>query len=347
MSGVQIPPPLPNIGFVMVLPKIAITMGDPSGIGPEIVVGAYKKSISELKCVPIVIGNIDFLYKAISLKKIDINIEAIRNLRDINFVDAKTIFCFEVDIDYKEIDYGINTEYGGEFSYQCIKKAVDLALNGEVEAICTAPISKESLHMAGHNYPGHTEMLADFTDTKEVSLMLMTPKLNVIHVTTHMGLIDSINKIDDGLVFRTIERGRVILEKVLGRDPKVGVCAINPHAGENEAFGYGEENSKILPAIKKCENLGWNVKGPLAADSLFYTAVRGDFDLVVAMYHDQGHGPVKVLGIEHGINVTTGLPIVRTSVDHGTAFDIAGQGVADEINLLNAIKQALILIGKV
>ena len=330
----------------MVLPKIAITMGDPSGIGPEIVVSAYKKGLSELKCVPIVIGNTNFLYKAMSLKKMDVNIESIRNLKDINYINPKTIFCFEIDIDYKEVDYGINSEYGGEFSYQCIREAVDLTLNGEVEAICTAPISKESLRMAGHNYPGHTEMLADFTDTEEVSLMLMTPKLNVIHVTTHMGLIDSINKIDDGLVFRTIERGRTIIAKVLGREPKVGVCAINPHAGENEAFGYGEEKSKILPAIIKCEKLGWNVKGPLAADSLFYTAARGDFDLVVAMYHDQGHGPVKVLGIEHGINVTTGLPIVRTSVDHGTAFDIAGQGVADETNLLNAVKQALILIDK-
>jgi len=330
----------------MSLPKIAITMGDPAGIGPEIIVGAYNSGLSNLECIPVIIGNAKFLHKAINLKKADIEVVVIKDIKDVKSFNSNKIYCVEVNIQYQDIEYALNSKYGGEFSYQCIKKAVDLNLGKQVQAICTAPISKTSLHMAGYNYPGHTEMLADFTNVKEVSLMLMSPKLNVIHVTTHMGLIDSINKVDAGLVFRTIERGRKVIKNILGKEPKIGVCAINPHAGENEVFGRGEEKNKILPAIKKCESLSWNIKGPLASDSLFYTATRGDFDLVVAMYHDQGHGPVKVLGIEHGINVTTGLPIIRTSVDHGTAFDIAGQGVADETNFLNAVKQALILIDK-
>jgi len=194
--------------------------------------------------------------------------------------------------------------------------------------------------MAGYNYPGHTELLAALTNTSEVSLMLATPNLNVIHVTTHMGLIDAINNIEPNLVFRTIERGRNILYRSLGKEVRIGVCAINPHAGEEGIFGYGEEEKKINPAIEKALALKWNIKGPLAADTLFYLAARGDFDLVVAMYHDQGHGPIKVMGIDNGVNVTVGLPIIRTSVGHGTAYDIAGKGLADEINIIEALKKA-------
>ena len=174
--------------------------------------------------------------------------------------------------------------------------------------------------------------------------MLMTPKLNVAHVTTHIGLIDAIEKIDEGLVFRTIKRGRQVIQKIIGKEPKIGVCAINPHAGENEAFGRGEEKNKIIPAIKKCLALDWYVEGPLAADSLFYTASRGDFDLVLAMYHDQGHIPVKVYGFEESITVNLGLPLIRTSVDHGTAFDIAWKGIADNTSMVEAIKLAQNLI---
>ena len=158
---------------------------------------------------------------------------------------------------------------------------VDFALKKQVSAICTGPISKISLHKAGYTYPGHTEMLADLTNSKEVSLMLMTPILNVAHVTAHMGLIDAIENIDDGLVFRTIQRSKKLIQKIIKKEPAIGVCAINPHAGENKAFGRGEEEIKITPAIKKCLELGWNVKGPLAADALFYSASKGSFDLTL------------------------------------------------------------------
>ena len=172
-------------------------------------------------------------------------------------------------------------------------------------------------------------------------MMLVAPKLRVIHVTTHMGLLDAIDRIEPGLVERTITRGHDTLVRAGIPQPRIGVCAINPHAGENGLFGRGEEAQKITPAITACLAKGWQIEGPLPADTLFFRAGRGDFDLVVAMYHDQGHGPIKVLGIEAGVNVTVGLPVIRTSVDHGTAFDIAGQGVADERSMLEALRQAI------
>ena len=195
---------------------------------------------------------------------------------------------------------------------------------------------------------GDTSILATqkswrLTGTPEVSMMLMTPKLRVIHVTTHIGLIDAIARIEPGLVERTILRGYEALLRSGLQRPRIGVCGINPHAGEHGLFGHGEEEEKIEPAIRSVRSSGIDVEGPLPADTLFFRAQRGDFDLVVAMYHDQGHGPVKVMGIEEGVNVTVGLPVVRTSVDHGTAFDIAGTGRADERSMLEALNQAIIL----
>jgi 4-hydroxy-L-threonine phosphate dehydrogenase PdxA len=176
--------------------------------------------------------------------------------------------------------------------------------------------------------------------------MLTAPNLRVIHVTAHMGLLDAIAKIEPGLVERTITRGHDVLVKAGLKRRKIGVCGINPHAGENGLFGRGEEESKIAPAIAACQAKGIDVEGPLPADTLFYRAARGDFDMVVAMYHDQGHGPVKVLGLESGVNITVGLPVIRTSVDHGTAFDIAGTGKADERSMLEALRQAAALCGE-
>jgi 4-hydroxythreonine-4-phosphate dehydrogenase len=171
-------------------------------------------------------------------------------------------------------------------------------------------------------------------------MMLSSPGLKVIHVTTHIGLIDAVNLIDAGLVYRTIMRGHRTLSNAGRVNPRIAVCGINPHAGEHGLFGYGEEDSKIAPAIERACAEGIHAEGPLPADTAFFLAVRGDYDLVVAMYHDQGHAPVKVLGLEAGVNITVGLPVIRTSVDHGTAFDIAGTGVADQGSLVEAIRQA-------
>jgi 4-hydroxythreonine-4-phosphate dehydrogenase len=213
-------------------------------------------------------------------------------------------------------------------------------MRGDVQAICTAPLNKEALHAAGHVFPGHTELLAHFTGIEEVSMMLSTPKMKVIHVTTHIGLIDAVSRIEPGLVERTIRRGFDALVRSGVPQPKIGVCGINPHAGENGLFGYGEEEEKIIPAVERLVAEGMDIHGPLPADTAFFLAGRGDYDLIVAMYHDQGHGPVKVLGLESGVNITVGLPVIRTSVDHGTAFDIAGEGIAEAGSMVEALRQA-------
>jgi 4-hydroxythreonine-4-phosphate dehydrogenase len=248
--------------------------------------------------------------------------------------------CIDLGLIPAGLPFGQVSPLAGEAAFRYVERAVRIVEAGDAQAICTAPLSKEALHAAGHRYPGHTELLAALTGTPEVSMMLVAPKLRVIHVTTHMGLLDAIERIDAPLVERVIGRAHQTLSRAGIAQPRIGVCGINPHAGENGLFGRGEEASKIEPAVKNARSRGWDVRGPLPADTLFFLAARGDYDIVVAMYHDQGHGPIKVLGLESGVNITVGLPMVRTSVDHGTAFDIAGQGVADERSLVEALRQA-------
>jgi 4-hydroxythreonine-4-phosphate dehydrogenase len=321
-------------------PAIAITMGDAAGVGPEIVVKALAHAELYRRCRPLVVGDAGRLETAAKLCGLDLKVRRLQGVPDARF-EAGTVDCIDLGLIPDDLPFGALSPVAGDAAYQYVRRAVELARAGEVGAICTAPLNKEALHAGGHFYPGHTELLADLCGMPEVSMMLTAPGLRVIHVTVHIGLIDAIARIEPGLVERTIARGRDTLEKAGIADPRIGVCGINPHAGENGLFGHGEEEEKIIPAVQRCQARGWRVEGPLPADTLFYRAARGDFDLVVAMYHDQGHGPVKVLGIEAGVNITVGLPVVRTSVDHGTAFDIAGTGRADERSLMEALRQAI------
>lgn len=321
-------------------PIIAITMGDPAGIGPEIIMRSLAHGEAYARCRPLVVGNAARLRQAGAIVGSALDLRPVSRPAEARFQPG-TVDVLDLDVVPADLPFGAVSAQAGEAAYRFIERACALVVAGEADAICTAPISKEALHAAGHRYPGHTELLAHLTGTPEVSMMLTAPKLRVIHVTTHIGLLDAITRIEPGLVERTIARGHATLVKAGIANPKIGVCAINPHAGENGLFGYGEEEKKIAPAIRACQGKGWAVEGPLPADTLFFRAGRGDFDLVVAMYHDQGHGPIKVLGIEAGVNITVGLPVVRTSVDHGTAFDIAGTGVADERSLLEALRQAV------
>jgi 4-hydroxythreonine-4-phosphate dehydrogenase len=323
-------------------PIIAITMGDAAGVGPEIIMKALAhEEVYEL-CRPLVIGDSLRLMRAgrILNSELKINSLAEEQIGNAHF-QRGVVDCLDLKLIPEDLQWGQLSSLAGDAAYQFLAVAAKLAMKGQVAGICTAPLNKEALQAAGHKFPGHTELLAHLTGTPEVSMMLSTPKLKVIHVTTHIGLIDAIAKIEPGLVERTIARGHAALVDADIPNPRIGVCGINPHAGENGLFGYGEEEVKIAPAIAACRDRGWDVTGPLPADTLFFLAQRGDFDLVVAMYHDQGHGPVKVLGLESGVNITIGLPVVRTSVDHGTAFDIAGTGSADERSLLEAIRQAV------
>ena len=323
-------------------PIIAITMGDAAGVGPEIIVKSLAHAELYELCRPLVIGDAERLHQANQICTTRLTIQSLSMAQiDAAKYQPGRVDCVDLKLIPHDLPWGRLSAQGGEGAYQYLAAAARIAMDGKVAAICTAPLNKEALHAAGHKFPGHTELLAHLTGTPEVSMMLTTPRLRVLHVTTHIGLLDAIAKIEPGLVERTIARGHTALEKTGIANPRIGVCGINPHAGENGLFGYGEEEEKIVPAIHACRNRGWNVQGPLPADTLFYRAQRGDFDLVIAMYHDQGHGPVKVLGLESGVNITIGLPVVRTSVDHGTAFDIAGTGKADERSLMEAIRQAV------
>jgi 4-hydroxythreonine-4-phosphate dehydrogenase len=326
-------------------PIVAITMGDASGIGPEIIMKALAREDVYALCRPIVVGDATRLREADAITKTGLQVVALASPADARF-ERGTVDCIDLGLIPAGHPFGQLSPLSGEAAYRYIERATRLVEAGDADAICTAPLSKEALHAAGHKYPGHTELLAHLTGTPEVSMMLVAPKLRVIHVTTHIGLMDAIRKIEPGLVERVIARGHATLQKSGIADPRIGVCGINPHAGENGLFGQGEEEEKIIPAVQVCRAKGWKVEGPLPADTLFFRAARGDFDLVVAMYHDQGHGPVKVMGLEAGVNITVGLPVIRTSVDHGTAFDIAGKGIADEGSLIEALKQAADLAPK-
>ncbi|MBO1073437.1 4-hydroxythreonine-4-phosphate dehydrogenase PdxA [Roseomonas marmotae] len=326
-------------------PIVAITMGDASGIGPEIIMKALARPDVHALCRPLVVGDATRLREAGEITGIGLQVAALESPAQAGFV-LGTVDCIDLGLIPAGHPFGRLSALSGEAAYRYIERATRLVEAGEADAICTAPLSKEALHAAGHKYPGHTELLAHLTGTPEVSMMLVAPKLRVIHVTTHIGLVDAIRKIEPGLVERVIARGHATLVKSGIEDPRIGVCGINPHAGENGLFGHGEEEAKIIPAVRACKAKGWKVEGPLPADTLFFRAARGDFDLVVAMYHDQGHAPVKVMGLEAGVNITVGLPVIRTSVDHGTAFDIAGKGIADEGSLVEALRQAVDLAPK-
>jgi 4-phospho-D-threonate 3-dehydrogenase / 4-phospho-D-erythronate 3-dehydrogenase len=323
-------------------PRIAITMGDAAGVGPEIIMKSLARREVYECCCPLVVGDAGRLRLAGRIVGAEL---AVRSLQPAQTEEARytagTVDCIDLGLIPPDLAWGKLSPIAGDAAFQFVKTAAELAMAGRVSAICTAPLNKEALHAGGHRYPGHTELLAELTGTPEVSMMLTAPNLRVIHVTTHIGLLDAIQRIEPGLVERTISRGHEVLLRAGIARAKIGVCGINPHAGENGLFGHGEEETKIVPAVQVCRARGWDVEGPLPADTLFFRAARGDFDMVVAMYHDQGHGPVKVLGLEAGVNITVGLPVIRTSVDHGTAFDIAGTGKADERSLLEALRQAI------
>jgi 4-hydroxythreonine-4-phosphate dehydrogenase len=323
-------------------PIIAMTMGDAAGVGPEVIMKSLAHPELYAQCRPLVIGDAERLREAARIIRSPLEVMSL-SVDDVDKAQFKqgTVECIDLKLIPSGLPWGKLSAVAGDAAFRYVETAAKLAIGKKVAAICTAPLNKEALQAGGHHFPGHTELLAHLCGTEEVSMMLSTPKMRVIHVTTHIGLIDAIAKIEPGLVERTIARGHAALVSAGIENPKIAVCGINPHAGENGLFGYGEEAAKIAPAIESCRRKGWNVEGPLPADTLFFRAQRGDFDLVVAMYHDQGHGPVKALGLESGVNITIGLPVIRTSVDHGTAFDIAGTGKADEGSMLEAMRLAI------
>lgn len=309
-------------------PKIGITMGDPNGIGPEVVIKAISdESLNDL-CEFVLIGSEDVLKKA--------NKEFGSN-NPLNIIDPTSFML-------KDPTPSIISEKAGKASIDCIEKAVKMAMNKEIDAIVTAPISKEAIHLAGSKYPGHTEMLQDLTKSDNAIMLFEGGKFRVALMTIHVALSEVPKLITEERVYKYISVCNSELQEKFGiSDPKIVVCGLNPHAGEAGAFGK-EEIEEIIPAIERAKGERINVEGPLPADTLFYNALQGKWDLVISMYHDQGLIPFKMLSFDTGVNVTIGLPIIRTSPDHGTAFDIAWKGTANPLSMVEAIKVALKLI---
>jgi 4-hydroxythreonine-4-phosphate dehydrogenase len=325
-------------------------MGDAAGIGPEVILKSLLRPEVYEWCRPVVIGDrkmLDRLVRSSPPPLCDVALHTIRHVQEGRFTPG-TVDCLDLDLLPADLPYGEVSAAAGDAAYRFLAEAVELAKRREIDAICTAPLNKEALHRSGHPFPGHTEILAHLTDTEEYSMMLTSPKLKVIHLTTHVGLLKAIEMINPERTYSVVKLAQETLVRAGNPRPAIAVCGINPHAGENRLFGNGEEEEKLVPAIERARREGIDVTGPYPADTLFYRAARGDFDIVVACYHDQGHAPIKVLGIEAGVNITVGLKggIIRTSVDHGTAFDIAGRNKADERSMTEAIRMAAELAPK-
>jgi len=322
---------------------IGMTMGDAAGIGPEIIVKALADHSIYEACKPVVIGDCRTLDDMVGIVKVDLRIRPIQSLDQAKF-EPGLVDCIDLDLLSPAVSFGELSARAGDAAYRYLVKAIALAKAGSIDAICTAPLNKKALRLGGHDYPGHTEILAEFSGSRDFAMMFVAPTLKVILVTIHVGLIEAIRAIDPDRVYRTIAFAQSALQQMGCDRARIAVCGINPHAGEDGLFGDHEEEERIVPAIDRAAREGLEVTGPHPADTIFYRAVRGEFDVVVAMYHDQGLIPIKTLGIDSSVNITLGLPFIRTSVDHGTAFDIAGKGIADEKNMKMAILQAATMV---
>ena len=317
---------------------LAITMGDASGIGPEIIAKFFAYGVS---APAIVIGDSGCLERTVRSLQLPLKVRSIAFPSEAK-ADAGTIDVLSLSNLPSDLPIGKVDARSGQSAYNYIVSAIDLALKGEVAGIVTAPIHKEALKAAGIPYPGHTEILADRSGTSDFAMMLANDELRVILVTIHVALRNVPDLITKARVLKTIELANAACRAYGIAEPRIAVAGLNPHAGEGGLFGH-EDETEILPAIKQAQAKGMKVSGPFAGDTVFMRARRGEFDIVVAQYHDQGLIPVKYMGIEQGVNVTIGLPFIRTSVDHGTAFDIAGKGIADASSLAYAFEQARLL----
>jgi 4-hydroxythreonine-4-phosphate dehydrogenase len=318
--------------------KIAITMGDPGGVGPEIIIRALCSNAVRDICMPVVVGDRAVMEEAVRLPELSVKLNIIQGPGEakgqpgtLDLVDMAVISEFQKNKPSAE---------GGKASAAYIRKAVKLAVNKKVDAVVTAPISKEALKMAGLNWPGHTEMIAELTGIMDYAMMLVGGPLRVILVTIHTALRNVPGMIKRDNVLKTIRLARRACGMLDIKTPRIAVAGLNPHAGEAGIFG-DEEMREIVPAIEDAGREGIQATGPFPPDTIFHKAYRGEVDIIVCMYHDQGLIPLKMIAFDTGVNVTVGLPIIRTSPDHGTAYDIAWRGKADPSSMIEAIKLAV------
>jgi len=325
-------------------PILAITMGDPAGIGPEIIVKALQLPKVWRVCRPLIIGNRPILEQTIQSLKTSLVITSVdghdKSTGKQAFRRGRLPLFDPFSQPVRSVKPGRVSTKAGEMAVTCIESAVRLAQAGCVAGIVTAPINKEAMHLAGHLYPGHTEMLADLTKAKESGMLIMGGPLKIVFTTTHLPLRDVAKALTVSKILKAIRLAHFGLKQLFGiKKPRIAVAGFNPHAGENGMFG-DEESRLILPAIKRAKTQGITCSGPHPADTMFAKALTGAFDAIVALYHDQGLIPLKTVAFGHCVNITVGLPILRTSVDHGTAYDIAGKGIADPTSLVDAIEMA-------
>jgi 4-hydroxythreonine-4-phosphate dehydrogenase len=317
-------------------PLIAVTMGDPAGIGPEIVARAFAEEGRDRRAI--VVGDPAILERAIRLLDVPLVVNEISEPEEAAF-EPGAVDVLAVGELSEDLPFGVLDARAGDAAFRYLERATELASAGRVGAIATAPLNKEAMHLAGHRYPGHTEILARLTGTEDYAMMLVTDELKVIHVSTHVSLREAIERVQPERELAVIRLAHASMRRLGVENPKVAVAGLNPHAGENGLFGT-EDAERIAPAIEEARAQGIEASGPHPPDTVLMRARRGAFDIVVVQYHDQGHIPVKLMGFDTGVNVTVGLPFFRTSVDHGTAFDIAGTGEADHASMRAAIDLA-------
>lgn len=323
-------------------PVIGITLGDAAGVGPEIIAKALAEQEVYDICRPVVIGDLGIMKRAVAIVGQDLTCRAIDDVltggQEFGQIDVIDLRNLPADLPFAQVD-----PRAGKAAYTYVETAVNLALAGKIAAIATAPLNKDAMNQGGCHFPGHTEILAHLSNTKNYAMMLTGGSLRVIHVSTHLALRQACEKVKKERVLKVIELADQAMKKIGIKEPRIAVAGLNPHSGEGGLFGT-EEIQEIIPAIECAKALGLQVTGPVAPDTVFYrAAVKKDFDIVVVMYHDQGHIPLKVLGFEEGVNITVGLPFIRTSVDHGTAFDIAGKGIANHMSMLESIRLAALM----
>ena len=331
---------------MMKLPRIAITMGDPAGVGPELCYKVLNYGTVYDRCKPIIFGDAELIQRSIELfNGIGPTYPVVPYDHDLwtrpALQDDQPVIVHMPEIPAHAVAAGKPSAATGYASHTYVVRAIDAALAGQVDAVVTAPIQKEAWHAAGINYPGHTELFAERTGCGKSCMMLTSEEITCSFVTTHVGLRDVPGLLTVEQIRTTIELSAAAMRQLRGRAARIAVCALNPHAGEHGLFGDGEEERLIAPAIASAQELGINVVGPLSADTAFLPAKRAQIDCFVCMYHDQGLIPLKTLAFDEAVNITLGLPIIRTSVDHGTACDIAWQGKAKTDSLVQAILLAV------
>ncbi|NQW21571.1 MAG: 4-hydroxythreonine-4-phosphate dehydrogenase PdxA [Chloroflexi bacterium] len=321
------------------LPVILVTLGDPAGVGPEVTVKGIAEELSRGRVRLVIVGDVRVVASAAgkfapgySVIKVDNPRDAQASSRAINVLDIAN--CEPAKFRIGEV-----AAYTGNAAYEYVVRAAELCLAGEADGIVTAPLNKKAMVMAGHEFDGHTGLLAHLCNVDTQYMILGSPKLRVIHLTTHLSLVDALKLVKTDRIVKCARAANDHAKQLGFAQPRIAVCGVNPHSGDGGLFGV-EEAEEIAPAIEILRAEGIDADGPVSPDSAYRIAYEGGYDIVVAMYHDQGHIPMKLIGFNSGVNVTVGLPIIRTSVDHGTAFDIAWQGKANHANMVSAIDYA-------